>query len=328
MRKLQLKEIFSQRDPRWASIILGNNTSPKYTIGSHGCLITCLATYLGIYPNEINNRKELFTAGSGNLIWGKTSILGLNNVYTSPRYNDAVTPQGIAKMKSLIDEGRPLICEIDFNPATTAEEMHFVLVHGYDESKDDVFFAADPWTGSEINLDVYGGVKRAVYTFRAYDKILPFWSGEVQQGIPAWFKTLLDERGLSLDREGEFRAFWDKAVKYDNEISELKEQLKSVNVSLGDRATEIGGLIEKNLKLSEKFDDLEKKYFTADRERGEFEYKNKILTIQLDKANSDIENLNKKISELEMKNKDLQEKVDANLKRFTIMELIRAIFKR
>ena len=52
---------------------------------------------------------------------------------------------------------------------------------------------------------------------------------EKSKELPDWFKTLLQERGLSLDREGEFRDFWEKAIKYDKEITDLREQIKRLN---------------------------------------------------------------------------------------------------
>jgi len=176
MKKLITPLIQSQRDNRWASVILGNNNQTQFNIGNYGCLITSLANYLGKTPVDINNVKALFTQGGGDFIWSQTSLIGLNNVYTSPRYEDEVTTQGINKMKSLIDEGRPLICEIDFNPTTTKEDQHYVLIHGYDENLPDTFIGIDPWTGTVIDLSVYGGVKRTLYCFRAYDKTLPIFS--------------------------------------------------------------------------------------------------------------------------------------------------------
>lgn len=177
MKKLIVPLIQSQRDNRWASVILGNNNQAQFNVGNYGCLITSFANYLGKTPVDINNVKGLFVKESGEFVWNQTPLIGLNNVYTSTRYDDVVTSQGINKMKSFINEGHPLICEIDFNPNTIQEDQHYVLVIGYDETKEDSFIAVDPWTGTVIDLSVYGGVKRTIYTFRAYDKVLPFDTG-------------------------------------------------------------------------------------------------------------------------------------------------------
>jgi hypothetical protein len=171
--KLKLPVIYSQRDPRWASILLGYNTSSQYTIGNYGCLITCLAMEVNKTPDQVNQilkDNNGFSAGGGNFLWAKCTALGLASTYTSYNWSGPVTDAGIAKAKELLDQGYPLLCEVDFNPATTGEEMHFVLAEGYDG---DNFFIADPWTGNEQSFDVYGGFKRAVIQFHVYDKVFP-----------------------------------------------------------------------------------------------------------------------------------------------------------
>lgn len=170
--KLKIPLVLSQRDQRWASVLLGYNTNSKYSIGNYGCLITCLAMYQGWTPDYVNDRLKAeggFTSGSGNFIWGKSQVLGLTEQYVSPEYSGPVSAYGINKIKELLDSGYPLLCEIDFNPATTAEEMHFVLLCGYDG---DNVICADSWTGEVISLDVYGGAQRAIIQFRAYNKTL------------------------------------------------------------------------------------------------------------------------------------------------------------
>lgn len=162
-----------QRDPRWANILLGFNTDPKYTIGLYGCLITCLAAYVGKQPNEVNDLLKAgggFTAGSGLFVWSKCTILGLNQTYVSPRYESLVTPQGIQNLKDNLDKKLPCLAEIDFNPATPTEDMHFVLITGYDDTN---FYILDPWTGDNTTIDKYGGIARALLQFRVYDKTLP-----------------------------------------------------------------------------------------------------------------------------------------------------------
>lgn len=160
----------SQRDPRWASLKLG--TSSTDTIGNYGCLITCFAMYVGKTPIEIN---DLLKANGGYqdndlFIWSKCTLLGLNETYVSPRYaSTPVTSTILNKLKGFLDQNYPLICEIDFNPSTTTEEMHYVLLTRHEG---DTIYAADPWTGVEINLDVYGGPARAIIQFRCYDKQL------------------------------------------------------------------------------------------------------------------------------------------------------------
>lgn len=239
MKKLKTPLKQSQRDGRWANVLLGYNTSQPYTIGNYGCLITCFANYIGKTPTEVNKilkANQGFVNG-GLFVWSKSTALGLKEVYCSPRYEDAVSTQGLNKMRQLIDEGRPLITEIDFNPATTQKEMHFILIIGYDNN--DVFYALDPWTGEVINLDVYGGVKRAVYQFRAYDKILPFDTGEdyflgidlnnkesIKVCVATW-KDVVD--GKYVKKEDYEKAIKEKETYYQNELSKKDQTINNLN---------------------------------------------------------------------------------------------------
>lgn len=171
--KLKTLAMYSQRDNRWADITLGYNTDKKYSIGQFGCLITSFANYINKTPLEINQTLKDnagFAAGSGNFIWNKCSALGLKEVFKSPFYSNPVSLQGITKMKELLDAGQPLITHIDFDPRDPDDDQHWILIYGYEEPE--VFYAIDSWTGTSILLDVYGGVRRAVYEWRCYDKIL------------------------------------------------------------------------------------------------------------------------------------------------------------
>ena len=189
--KLKLPIIFSQRDNRWASILLGHNTNNAYTIGMYGCLITCLGMYVNKTPEQVNTilkEHNGFTSGSGNFIWSHSQDVGLTQQYASPKWDGPVTAQGITKAKELLDGHYPLLCEVDFNPATVGEEMHFVLCTGYDG---DTFFIADPWTGTEETFDKYGGFTRAVISYRAYNVKLP--AGEDAQPTINILQTLFEE---------------------------------------------------------------------------------------------------------------------------------------
>lgn len=219
MKKLRVPKVYSQRDSKWEKIPLGHNTSPVYSIGNYGCLITCLGCYLDKTPPEINDILKAnggFTSGSGNFIWSKCTALGLNQTYVSPKYTGPVTDQGIAKIKELINEQLPLLCEVDFNPSTISEEMHFVLIVGYDN---DSIYAVDPWTGSEINLDVYGGENRAIIQFRTYDKKLEF-ATEENSDLMACKSQLADEIKKKDD------LYKEKTQELLPQIKELEQTLK------------------------------------------------------------------------------------------------------
>jgi hypothetical protein len=181
MLKLTLKN--SQRDSRWANTLLGYNTNSEYTIGKYGCLVSCLGNYTGKTPAEVNQilkDNSGFQSGGGLFIWSKCTILGLNQTYVSSEYTGPVTTAGLTKIKDSVNNGYPVLCEIDFNPSTSKEEQHFVLVIGIDGEK---FFIHDPWTGDTVNLDIYGGAARAIIKFRTYDKKLEV---ETESAQPDW----------------------------------------------------------------------------------------------------------------------------------------------
>ena len=270
MKKLLVPSIQSQRDSRWASVILGNNNLSQFNIGQYGCLITSFANYLGKTPVDINNVKALFTSGGGDFIWGQSALIGLKSVYTSPRYDDAVTSQAIAKMKSLIDEGRPLICEIDFNPNTVQEDQHYILIIGYDDSNPDSeeFIAVDPWTGQVISASVYGGIKRMLYTFRAYDKVLPFDTGadyflgidlnnkeSIKVCVQTW-KDVIDKKYIKVE---------DCQIKIDEATKPLNQKIEDDGKTIINLNGQIDDLTKQNKTLS---DDLKVCQEKADANAG------------------------------------------------------------
>lgn len=265
--RLKAPQLYSQRDSQWASIILGYNApGSPYTIGLYGCLITCFGMYIDKTPAEVNQLLKNnggFAANSGDFYWSKCTVLGLTEIYTSPRYTDAVTSQGIAKMKSLLDSGNPLITEIDFNPATNGEEMHFLLITGYEG---DQFFASDPWTGQKISVDSYGGAPRAVIQFRAYNKTLPrddqSDSMQIILSQSDAFIAICTKLNLPANRDivlaeiDKLLAYEDSIVQKDKQISDLQKQIEP----LQEAAKEKQGELE---TLQGQLDELQKSLNTA-----------------------------------------------------------------
>jgi len=156
--------------------MLGFNTQLPYTIGNFGCKLTCFAMYakaLGKNETPLTLNDKFRTTGQftggGNLnddncfhvVFGD-----VNMKYASPKYDDLVPDSLLTKMKQLLDGGFVLFAEIDFNPSTVVEDMHFVLINGYDDQN---WYVVDPWTGTQITLGVYGDVKRVLYRVWAYD---------------------------------------------------------------------------------------------------------------------------------------------------------------
>jgi hypothetical protein len=136
---------------------------------------------------------------------------------------------------------------------------------------------------------------------RNYTNVLGFLRPKVQTagGVPQWLTVLLQEKGLSLDREGEFRAFWDKAKKYDDDIRGLQEQIKSVNEALADRAREVSLLTEDKQKISDKVVETEELLNKARVERDKAVGDAERLAIQIKTLQEEINSLNRRVDELE-----------------------------
>lgn len=235
---------FSQRNSRWALILLGFNTQAQFNIENYGCSITCLASYLKSLgqnetPETVNQKlkdNNGFQSGTGNFIWSKSTVLGLTQTYLSPYYEGLVTVQGVQKAKDLLDQGYPLLTEVDFNPATLGEEQHFILLCGHEN---DIFYCMEPWQGSVVTLDNYGGFRRGVLQFRAYDKILAKQDVEVtpsEEALQACQTQLADEikkknetYKWGQDLETELEKVKSENLSYENFIKSLAITLKCDN---------------------------------------------------------------------------------------------------
>lgn len=270
--KLKVPVVNSQRDSKWASKFLGTNTTQPYTIGNYGCLITTLGNYIGRAPDEVN---ELLKANAGFVngglfVWSKSTVLGIKETYLSPRFNGPVTSQGITKIKELLDQGKPSICEVDFNPSTVSEEQHYVLLMGYEG---DTIFAADPWTGEIINLDVYGGSTRAIIQYRGYDKALPIDTG-------------VDQHANDLTK----MLNWDAVIDYYN---------KTFSPSVNSLDTNGGKIVDqKFIDLQEKIKQLEEDGRKKDEDyQKALEAKDQDKEDALAKKDQEIQKLQQKLAE-------------------------------
>ena len=266
--KLKTLATYSQRDPQWANTLLGYNTDKKYSIGQWGCLITSFGNYIGKTPLEVNQilkDNTGFVAGGGDFIWAKCSALGLKELYRSPYYSGAVTSQGITKMKELLSEGRPLICHVDFDPRDPDDDQHWIIVFGVDDNEE--FIAHDPWSDSDISLDVYGGVRRAVLEWRCYDKIL-----EKELNIPTVVigvseldeykrRALIAEHtaqkiGVGLNEAiimpelDKLIAYEDIVVEKDRLLTEAQEKINKLEKQVDDKAGELEKLTKKLTDLT------------------------------------------------------------------------------
>lgn len=163
--KIQLPIFYSQKDSRWAKKLLGFNTNPVYNFYDYGCLVTCLAMLCRYYgkqddPLSINNKlkeKSGFVAGGGNYIWGSITKVYTDITEVVTNTPLPLTDDQLGAIRGQIDNGYPVMCQIDANPQTDAPDMHFVLVVGYNPMDENDLTIADPLTGNERSLKAYLG---------------------------------------------------------------------------------------------------------------------------------------------------------------------------
>jgi hypothetical protein len=149
--------IFSQNDPAWASDVLGNSS---LTIGSDGCLVSVIASYITyvtgieLTPKALNIWLKEKDGFDGALYyWGGAQRYTKDIQIVSVITHDGTTvvPEGVLEANSI--HKLPVVLDVDFKPETAKKDMHFVLYLGDD-------YIADPIDGRVKKLDVYGGWKK------------------------------------------------------------------------------------------------------------------------------------------------------------------------
>jgi uncharacterized protein YvpB len=254
--------LYSQRDTRWKNEILGYNTNPIYTIGGWGCLISSFAMYLTALgknknPHDVNEDMKScggYVSGTGNLIWSKiASYYNIVNDYQSPYYNGPVTDYGIQKIKDSLDQGKVCITHVDMDMNDADDDQHWIVIKGYEGEK---MYANDPWTGTEIDLEVYGGPKRAIIEFRTY---IPTVAKEETPSTPC--EQSLSECQKNLDQERTWKnETWHELQDVKTELEGLNSQLISfqnfqkqlaITLRTEDQPTAILGAITKLIAVED-----------------------------------------------------------------------------
>jgi hypothetical protein len=226
--------VLSQHDPRWAHQRLGTVTST--TIGSHGCLITCITMAnqgFGGSEGMPNNVDDLFTAhggyANGNLvIWGQIQRL-LANVGHVRAVATPTTPANVAELNAWLDQSNLAILEVRWHGQPSL--MHFVLAVGHNGN--DVI-VNDPETGRQVPFSskLFGTGSAAVDIITIHyltDAIVPVNNPTPPQAPPA---APGEGRGGGVPQEEEVtQADHDAAVKtlteaFTQQINDLKDKLQ------------------------------------------------------------------------------------------------------
>jgi len=247
MNKIKLPTIYSQWDSRWSKEILGYSpTNSVFDIYNYGCLITCLAMTLEYYgkketPRDINEDLKDgsgFAVGSGNYVWGTTQKLF--NQLKSEKH--VVTPyplsdEQVNEIKQSLDNGYPVLIQLDYNPQTVKLDMHFVLAIGYNPTDENDFTIIDPLGGIERSLKHYLGwfrpsARRTIESYTILEGIVP--------AVAVLKETVIDFD----DMEGKRRtvgwyvnAWFDQKTDKANQKTEYETKLKDKDSLFSQNAT-------------------------------------------------------------------------------------------
>ena len=164
--------LFSQRDSRWASDKLGTSS---VTIGGYGCLITAASMVCKFYGKDTDpkrmNQALLGVNGyvNGNLL----SYNAITDIYPDivVDWEQFIANPTSAQIDAVLERGMPVIIQVDYNPATSALDQHWVVVIGRDSNG---FLIADPIDGQVVNLSRYANkaFKMVVYTRQTAEDVL------------------------------------------------------------------------------------------------------------------------------------------------------------
>jgi hypothetical protein len=179
--RITLPLLFNQMDSRWGQKLLGFNKDPKYNFYNFACLICCeamVSRYYGFDETPVTINDKLvnlgpgngFVAGSGNYVYGSISKLH-SEISEEVVYTPAPLTDGqLGEIRQHLDDGHPVMFQIDVNPRTVENDTHFVLVVDYNPEDENDFTIADPLGGQHRSLKEYlgwfrPGVRQSVEKF-------------------------------------------------------------------------------------------------------------------------------------------------------------------
>lgn len=283
--KIRLPNLYSQQDTRWGNLMLGFNTSYPYNIFNYGCLLvsqSMICTYYGytITPDKLNTSlksEDGFVSG-GLYVWGTLpTIYPIKEIKKDTP--SKLTDIQIKEIKTAIDEGHPVMLQIDYKPATSALDMHYVVAIDFSSTD---FTVADPIDGTIKQLSTYSSnFKKLIWQYVIY-------KAEVPESVPV---EELETCEVKLARMTKLKDDWKDKAKNNEKIIEEKDTqyttLKTLCEQIESQRNDLVIEIEKTAKINK---ELENKIYIINSE-----LKNALETILgLNKA---IENLKSERSE-------------------------------
>lgn len=303
-------QIYSQRDPQWASQRLG--TVNGATIGQYGCYITSFAMTAGYFGHQItpNALDDIFTNkqlyADGDLV---NNDGDLSKVFPDIQFQKSYyfinDPADLNLLKQLsADDSLAIILEVDFdhNP-NDGLQTHFICLHEYDGN---TFKIYDPWYGTDDDFSLHYGNNPA-------QTILKF---VVYKGNPVGATVAVDANVFPqlVDKATKYDAFHaagyetvDDVIKKVGELTnantQLQQDIQKLQGQISDMATAIQKVKDEDIQA---VDDSLKAQHERDSAVSDLNFVKKLLDLP---PQATLDDLNKAAGDLKTRISDLEKQV-------------------
>lgn len=149
--------LYRQDNYLWAADHLGNSS---FTMEKSGCLVTCIASVLGVTPKNLNEEfsKNNVYDSEGNLLWNQIS--NVNENYEAEVYSEVSEKI----LMDCLENGRFPIARVRMHGIGN---FHYVLIV---KAEGGVFYCMDPLRDELTPLTAYGN---RVYAVRCVYEVHP-----------------------------------------------------------------------------------------------------------------------------------------------------------
>ena len=305
---MKIPTVYSQMDSRWGNVFLGFNTQAPYNIYNYGCLISCLAMICKYYgkdetPLSINDKLKKI---NGFVNGGNYVPDAIEKIYKDITETRVTTPAPLTdfqmnEIRNALDNGFPVMVEIDYNPKTVDNDMHFVLITDYNKNDENDFTIADPLGGTIKSLKSYLGwfrpsARKTINQYYIYKGVVPKTEPTVDEIL-----------ALIINKEN-----------FEGKIKTVQFYFNEWEVEKKARLKQEVSFSKDKEDLIKKYDTLRQDYNSLSIQYEECEQANNVLAGKLNEANehitvqnTNINTLNGKINELETKVSKLSEDISS-----------------
>lgn len=277
--KINLPVLYNQQDSRWANVLLGFNTDTKYNFYNYACLLCSFASvsrYFGkaVDPISLNDKLKAlgggagFTIGSGEYIYGAITKVFSDIKEKLVNAPMPLTDAQLGEIRSAIDDGYPVIVQIDYNPRTVYNDMHFVTLVDYNVNDENDFTIFDPIGGVYKSLKAYLGwlkpsARKTIEKYLVMRGPVPAQSGNtvavdsrvfpvIVHGSGEWDKSVGEYLPGNDPRETNFPDIQRVVNGYKSDATASKTRANELESKLSIANTEITNLNDKVANIESK----------------------------------------------------------------------------